>query len=126
MTIDRRTFNLGTLAASALVLTDAPAAEPRSATMYGLISQLLTKPEHRDDLVQVLASATTGMPGCLSYVIAVDATRDDAIWITEIWRDRDSHLASLKLPKIRAAMTKGRPLITGFGFRTQTNPVAGI
>jgi quinol monooxygenase YgiN len=94
--------------------------------MYGLISQLTTKPEQRDELVQILADATKRMSGCLSYVIALDAVRDDAIWITEVWTDTESHAASLKLPEIQVAMTKGRPLITGMGSRTETKPVAGI
>ncbi len=94
--------------------------------MHGLISQLMTKPEHRDELVRILAASTDGMPGCLSYVIALDATRDDAVWITEVWTDSESHTASLELPGIQAAMTEGRPLITGAGSRTTTHPVAGI
>ena len=94
--------------------------------MYGLISQLLTRPESREELVQILASATKGMPGCLSYVISLDAVRDDAIWITEVWCDSDSHAASLKLPATQAAMAKGKPLVTGMSTRTVTQPVAGI
>jgi quinol monooxygenase YgiN len=93
--------------------------------MYGLISQLITKPEHRKELVEILAGATKGMAGCLSYVIALDAMRDDAVWITEVWHDSESHAASLKLPEIQAAMTRGRPLITGMGLRTTTSPIAG-
>ncbi len=93
--------------------------------MYGLISQLMTMPEHRDELVGILAAATHAMPGCLSYVIALDATRDDAVWITEVWADIESHAASLRLPAIQAAMARGRPLITGMGPRTATHPVAG-
>ena len=94
--------------------------------MYGLISQLMTKPEHRDQLVQILAAATGEMAGCLSYVISLDATRDDAIWVTEIWRNSGSHAASLRLPQIQAAMAQAKPLITGMGSRTATHPVAGI
>ncbi len=94
--------------------------------MYGLISQLTMKSEHREELIQILAAATKEMPGCLSYIIAPDATRDDAIWITEVWRDSESHAASLKLPEIQAVMAKGRPLITGMGPRITTHPVAGV
>ena len=82
--INRRTFNLSTLAASATFLADAAEAKPRSETTYGLISQFITRPEHRDELVSILAAATKEMPGCLSYVIAFDAARDDAIWVTEV------------------------------------------
>jgi quinol monooxygenase YgiN len=126
MSIDRRIFTLGTLASSAILLTNSTTAEPGSATMYGLISQMMTKPENRDELIQILAAATKEMPGCLSYIIAADATRDDAIWVTEVWRDGESHAASLKLPAIQAAMAKGRPLISGMGPRMATHPIAGI
>ena len=123
MIIDRRTFNGGLLATSVVLLTGV--AEARSGTMYGLISQVTTRPEHRDELVRILVAATGNMPGCLGYVIALDAGRDDAVWITETWRDADSHAASLRLPQVQAAMAEGRPLITGMGFRTETRPVAG-
>jgi quinol monooxygenase YgiN len=126
MSIDRRTFTLGTLATSASLLTNSATAAPGTETMYGLISQMMTKPENRDELIQILAAATKEMPGCLSYIIAADATRDDAIWVTEVWRDIESHAASLKLPGIQAAMAKGRPLIAAMGPRTTTHPIAGV
>ena len=94
--------------------------------MHGLISQLMVLPDQRDALVRILAAATTGMPGCLSYIIAEDAARPDAVWITEVWTDAESHAASLALPAVQAAMTQGRPLITAMGARTTTHPVAGI
>jgi hypothetical protein len=42
------------------------------------------------------------MPGCLSYIVAKDAADADALWITEVWTDKDSHAASLKLPAVQA------------------------
>ncbi len=94
--------------------------------MFGLISQFMTKPAQRDELAGILAAATRGMPGCLSYVIARDAARDDALWVTEVWTDHASHAASLERPAVREALTKGRALITGMGSRTMTEPVAGV
>jgi quinol monooxygenase YgiN len=94
--------------------------------MYGLIRQLVTFPEKRDELVQILAVGTKDMPGCLSYVIAEDASRDDTVWVTEVWADSESHSASLELPAVHEALTRGRQLIVGMGTRTATHPVAGI
>jgi quinol monooxygenase YgiN len=93
--------------------------------MHGLITQLMVLAEQRGALVRILAAGTKGMPGCLSYVIAEDASRDDAVWITEVWTDTQSHAASLGLPAVRGAMAQGRPLITGMGARTATCPVVG-
>lgn len=94
--------------------------------MYGLIRQFVTFPEKRDELVQILAAGTKDMPGCLSYVIAEDASRDDTVWVTEVWTDSESHAASLKLPAVHEALSKGRQLIVGMGARTATHPIAGI
>jgi len=87
-----------------------------------LIGQMLVAPENRDALVSILVEGTRDMPGCLSYQVAKDASRPDAIWVTEVWTDKDSHANSLKLPAVQAAIAKGRPLITGMGIRAETIP----
>ncbi len=115
-----------TLAASAAVAVPALAAPGKEKDMYGLIGQMIAAPGKRDELVAILAEGTAAMPGCLSYVIACDATNPDAIWITEVWTDKASHAASLQLPAVQAAIARGRPMIAGFGSRTETVPVAGV
>jgi quinol monooxygenase YgiN len=65
------------------------------------------------------------MPGCLSYIVARDPTDSDAIWVTEVWDNKASHEASLSLPSVRDAITRGKPLIAGFGERFETEPVGG-
>ena len=93
--------------------------------MYGLIGRMLTAPGKRDELVAILLEGTGEMPGCLSYVIALDPAHDDAIWVTEVWDTQESHAASLKLPAVQAAIAKGRPMIAGFGERFETVPLGG-
>lgn len=93
--------------------------------MYGLIGQMMAAPGKRDALIAILSEGTQAMPGCLSYIVALDATNADAIWITEVWTDAEHHAASLKLPSVQAAITKARPIITGFGQRFETVPVGG-
>ena len=65
------------------------------------------------------------MPGCLSYVVATDPTDADSVWTTEVWESQEQHKASLSLASVQAAITKGRPLVAGFGERFETNPVGG-
>ena len=93
--------------------------------MYGLIGKMTAVPGQRDALVRILLDGVSGMPGCLSYVVATDPGDADAIWVTEVWDDEASHRASLTLPSVRAAIAKGRPLIAGFGPSTVTAPVGG-
>jgi quinol monooxygenase YgiN len=93
--------------------------------MYGLIGKMITAPGKRDALLAILLDGTGNMPGCLSYVIAEDETDENALWITEVWDNRDSHDASLRLPSVKEAIAKGKPLIAGFGERIVTRPVGG-
>jgi quinol monooxygenase YgiN len=66
------------------------------------------------------------MPGCLAYVVAEDLADAESLWVTEIWEDKAAHDASLSLPAVRDAITKGRPLIAGFDTIAQTRPISGI
>lgn len=130
MAHDRRdvlTLGAAALAASALPgIAVAQANPPQTNPRYGLIGQMLAKPGKRDELVDTLKDAIGAMPGCLSYVVALDTANPDAIWVTEVWDSRESHVASLKLPAVRAAITKAKPIIAGFPQHFETVPVAGL
>lgn len=93
--------------------------------MYGLIGKMTTSAGKRDELVAILLEGVHDMPGCLSYIVAHDTGDADAIWITEVWDDQASHAASLKLPAVREAIARARPLIAGFSDGTTTAPVGG-
>ena len=93
--------------------------------MYGLIGKITALAGRRDDLANILIEGTNAMPGCLSYVVAADATEPDALWVTEVWDSQAHHKASLQLPAVQAAIAKGRPLIAGFSNRVETVPIGG-
>ncbi len=93
--------------------------------MYGLIGKMKVVPGQRDALIAILLEGVSGLPGCLSYVVAQDPTAPDAIWITEVWDNQESHKASLSLPSVQQAIARGRALIAGFGERFETKPVGG-
>lgn len=93
--------------------------------MYGLIGRMKAAAGKRDELIAILLESIGEMPGCLSYVVAQDPSDGDAIWITEVWDNSDSHKNSLSLPAVRAAITKAKPLIAGFDQHFETQPVGG-
>ena len=93
--------------------------------MFGLIGKILAVSGARDELAAILIDGVAGMPGCLSYVVALDPADPDTLWVTEVWTDEDAHRASLALPSVRDAIERGRPLIAGFGERFETRPVGG-
>ncbi|HEY0970749.1 MAG TPA: putative quinol monooxygenase [Gemmatimonadales bacterium] len=124
MSAGRREFIASALAL-AVVGPSALRASTGERQMHGLIGRMTAVPGKRDELVRILLDGVAGMPGCLSYVVATDPADEDAIWITEVWDSRESHHASLSLPSVRDAITKGRPLIADFAPGTVTVPVGG-
>ena len=93
--------------------------------MYGLITKITAVPGQRGALAAILIGGTQSMPGCLSYVVAVDPADDNGLWITEVWDSSASHKASLSLPAVQDAIAKGRTMIAGFSSRVETAPVGG-
>lgn len=93
--------------------------------MYGLIGKMLATPGNRDALAAILLQGISGMPGCLSYIVAQDSANPDALWVTEVWTSQAEHQASLSLPSVRAAIAQARPIIAGFGERFETTPLGG-
>lgn len=115
---------LGVTAAATMLPSAALSAEGK--TMYGMLGRMKAVPGKREELLALLLESSAGMPGCLSYIVAKDATDPDAIWITEAWDSKEHHDASLKLPQVQAAIAKARPLVAGFDSRAETEPVGGI
>lgn len=93
--------------------------------MYGLIGKMIAVPGRREELASIMIDGVGGMPGCLSYVVALDTEDENALWITEVWQSEEHHAASLSLPSVQQAIARGRPLIAGFGERTVTAPLGG-
>ncbi|NCP63309.1 MAG: antibiotic biosynthesis monooxygenase [Paraglaciecola sp.] len=93
--------------------------------MYGLIGKILCLDGKRDELAHILLKGISAMPGCLSYIVANDPLDAKALWITEVWQNQSMHQASLALPSVQDAIKQGRPMITGFGERFETQPLGG-
>lgn len=125
MNINRRELILAGTAAAATLGVPAWALPQEKQAMYGLIGKMTAVPGQRDSLIAILLEGVSGMPGCLSYVVAKDPADVNAIWITEVWDSQDSHKASLSLPSVRQAITRGKPLIAGFDQSFVTEPVGG-
>lgn len=125
MNLTRRDFVAAAGTAAILATVPACASPKETRHMYGLIGKMKAVPGERDKLAAILLEGVSGMPGCLSYVVAQDPTDANAIWVTEVWDSQDSHRASLSLPSVQEAIKRGKPLIAGFGERFETVPLGG-
>jgi quinol monooxygenase YgiN len=118
------------LAGLALAMLGSGALAREGGTMedpfYGLIGKMNALPGKRAELIALLTQGTSDMPGCLAYIVAEDAKDEDGIWISEVWRTKQHHADSLKLPAVREAIAQGRPLIAGFETQIETRPVGGV
>lgn len=124
MDVGRRDFLWMTGAAVALGVPGGIGLDGEEK-LYGLIGKMTAVAGKRDELMAILLEGVSGMPGCLSYVVAKDPANADAIWITEVWDSAESHKASLSLPSVKQAIARGKPLIAGFSDGVVTEPVGG-
>ena len=118
-----RRFLLSALAV--LPWVSAARAGTKEHAMYGLIGKFTAAEGQRDALMGYLVEGSQNMPGNQSYVVAADAGDEVTIWVTEVWDTPESHMASLKLETVQAAIAKARPLIAGME-RVAETAVAGM
>jgi quinol monooxygenase YgiN len=95
---------------------------------FGMFGKLTAHPGQRDALLRHLLTAAElvgGAPGCDLYVVSTSPTEPDAIYVTEAWRSRADHEASLARPGVRELIAEARPLIAAMAEPTLTVPVGG-
>ncbi len=91
--------------------------------MWGMIARITTVVHKRDEMIGKLQTAAAGMPGCLSYVVAKDASNEEVLWVTEVWESEAKHEASRLLPQVRTATAQVRPLVARFEKVAITQPI---
>lgn len=96
--------------------------------VFGLIGKLKAYPGQRETLAGYLldgANLLREMEGCYLYVITYATDDADTIWITEMWRSKEDHQASLAHEGVRAVITSARPLIAEPPDGFEVVPVGG-
>ena len=97
--------------------------------MFMLHGRLAAKPGQRDDLLAILAEGEQDerMPGCRLYLVAVDETDADGVWVTEVWESEDAHATSVQLDRVKQQIARATPMLDLAGFtRQQLDARAGI
>lgn len=93
---------------------------------YGFIASMRCLDGRRDDVVSLLLSGLDDLrgAGCEAYVVSRSDTDEDTIWVFEVWRSEEHHVASLQLPQVRASINEAMPMLTG-EFTGQAVTVVG-
>lgn len=121
--MDRRTF-VEQLAA--VMLTSVLGGSQEVSGMWGMIAKITLVPGKRDEMIAILKESAADMHGCLSYILAKDASDENAIWVTEVWDSMASHDASLSLPAVKSAIPRAKVIVSNFEKIAVTNPVWGV
>jgi quinol monooxygenase YgiN len=89
--------------------------------MFMLHGRLAAHAGKRDELLAILAEGLQDepRPGCRLYLVAVDETDDDGVWVTEVWESEDAHAASLELDRVKEKIARAMPILDLAGFRRQ-------
>jgi quinol monooxygenase YgiN len=110
----------------AAALTPVLAGSQEAKGMWGMIAKITLLPGKRDEMIGILRESAADMPGCLSYVVAKDATDENTIWVTEVWDSMASHDASLSLPVVKNAIPRGKAIVSNFERVAVTSPMWGV
>ena len=94
--------------------------------MFGLIVKITAVPGKRAELIRIIKQSASDMPGCLSYVVAKDAAKENTLWVTEVWDSAASHDASLLLPAVKDAVSQTKAIVASFERVAVTNPEWGV
>ena len=80
---------------------------------YGLHGKLQAATGKGRELADILLEASRiVLDGkALLYLVSLDETTPDAVWITEVWDSKQDHDESLQDPAVRALIGRAMPLI---------------
>ncbi len=84
--------------------------------MYLLHGKLKAKAGHADELASILLEASrliATAEGCKLYAIGRDPDDPDAVWVTELWNNREDHGNSLNIRGVRKLIRTAMPILDG-------------
>ena len=81
---------------------------------YGLHGKLIATAGNGEKLAEILLEASrliSNAKGCRLYFISKDKEDENAIWVTEVWDNKESHDDSLKAEGVRNLISQAMPII---------------
>lgn len=94
-----------------------------------MTGKLIAQAGKRAEMIDILLRAADlvgGLSGCHSYIVCEDISDENAVWVFEMWGDKDSHDASLKDERVRALIAKAKPLMGGAPDGAELNVAGGF
>jgi quinol monooxygenase YgiN len=95
---------------------------------FAMFGKMKSHPGKRAELIGLLleaAGSLESIDGCELYILNESVEDEDAIWVNELWRDKEAHAASLRDERVLAIISRARPLIASIE-PVLIRPVGGI
>jgi len=96
--------------------------------MYAMTGKLVAQNGRRIELLEILKQASIligEIPQCQLYVVNEDLANETHVWVYELWDDAHSHDASLSNEKIRALISRAKPLLAAAPDGAELRAVCG-
>ncbi|WP_188456434.1 putative quinol monooxygenase [Virgibacillus oceani] len=97
-------------------------------TKFGLYGKFTAADGKRDTLVEILVEASKAMEEineCELYVVSIDNTDPDSVYVYEVWSDEKAHQASLSLEATQTLIQHAKPIIAGTERISTISPIGG-
>lgn len=96
--------------------------------MYLLHGKLNAKAGKTEELANILLEASklvSTAKGCKFYVIGKDKDDETAVYVTEIWTNKEDHDNSLKVEVVKELIMKAMPILEGQPMKGQELEILG-
>lgn len=93
--------------------------------MFSIFGKFVAHSGKRDELIDYILEGLQELKGCKLYIVNTSPDDEDAVYIYEVWENKEAHKASLTNEKVKAAIQKAIPLIAEMSDQTMLIPVAG-
>jgi quinol monooxygenase YgiN len=98
------------------------------SSLFGLFGKLVAHEGKRAALLEKMLKASelmNAVPGCLLYVVGTSDAEPNAVFVTDLWKDEDSHGASLSMDGVRNLILETMPLLAAKPEGTKVTAVGG-
>ena len=82
---------------------------------YGLHGKLTATSENAQKLADILIIASqliSTAKGCLLYMVSLDETDPNSVWVTEAWDSKTDHQNSLQIDGVKELISEAIPLLS--------------
>ncbi len=79
--------------------------------MHAVLTSVPGKGAELSEIMNQASETVSSMKGCELYIVQQSLANENEVLITEVWSSKEDHQASLSNEKVRALITRAKPII---------------